>query len=243
MTTCIKISIALTLFLLGTVSLSAQNNSGTIVGSGKIINKTVTTQAYNAIKVSGSMDVFLKKGKEGTIDIAAEDNVMDRVVVESDGETLIISMKNNTSLLNTKTIKITVPVEEISEITLRGSGDIESADLLKTDSMSLGISGSGEIDLLIEANTLEANIHGSGDMELSGKVADVLIESTGSGNFEGKKLVADNAEINISGSSDATIFANKILKVSIQGSGSVLYAGNPNTDAVKIRGSGKVKSL
>src|SRR5690606_28961937 len=137
------------------------------------ITKTVHTPPYNTVEISGAMQVFLEKGNEGNILVSAEDNVMDRIVVESDGETLTISMKNNTSLRNTKKIKITVPFEEISEISLRGTGNVDGKDLLKSSAMVTNSLGSGNIHAAVEAESLAAALNGSGDMQLTGKVADV----------------------------------------------------------------------
>lgn len=98
-----QISLTTALFFVVSLQMNAQDNkSVSIVGSGNVITKTVTTQPYKKINVSGSMDVYLEKGTEGTISVTAEDNVQERIVVESNGETLTITMKNNTSLQNTK---------------------------------------------------------------------------------------------------------------------------------------------
>ncbi len=244
MATLTKISFILMFFIIGNLQINAQNrNNNSIEGSGNIITKTVNTQSYNIINVSGSMDVYLEKGAEGNISITAEDNVQDRIVVESDGTTLTISMKNNTSLRNTEKIKITVPFEDISEISLRGSGNIEGKDMLKSNSLTLNLQGSGGIKISIDATSLNAQLNGSGDMKLSGKATDVEVKTTGSGNFEGKELLSENAQIYISGSGDSTIFAKNSLKARIQGSGSIFCAGNPSSNDVKVMGSGKVKSI
>lgn len=89
----------LLLFIFANLQLTAQkNNSNSIIGSGNIITRTVNTKPYKIIKVTSSMEVYLEKGNEGNITVTAEDNVQDRIVVVSDGTTLTISMKNNTSL-------------------------------------------------------------------------------------------------------------------------------------------------
>ncbi|SRX55819.1 head GIN domain-containing protein [Aequorivita sp. CIP111184] len=239
-----KFSFALMFLIIGNLQVDAQNrNNNSIKGSGNIITKTLNTQSYNAINVSGSMDVYLEKGTEGNISITAEDNVQDKIVVESDGTTLTISMKNNTSLRNTEKIKITVPFEDISEISLRGSGNVEGKDILKNNTLTLNLQGSGGIKISIDATSLDAKLNGSGDMKLSGKATDVEVKTTGSGNFEGKELISENAQIYISGSGDSTIFAKNSLKARIQGSGSIFCAGNPSSNDVKVMGSGKVKSI
>lgn len=244
MTTVSKISFALTLFIIGNLQIMAQNsNNNSIAASRNVITKTVKTQSYNALNVSGSMDVILLKGTEGNISITAAENVQDNIFIESDGTTLTIKMKNNFSLQNTKKISIIVPFEDISEISLSGSGNIEGKDMLKSSSLALNLQGSGEIKVSVEANSLDAQLNGSGDIKLTGKTTDVEVKTTGSGNFEGKELTSDNAQIYISGSGDSTIFAKNSLKARIQGSGSIFCAGNPTTNDVKVMGSGKVKSI
>lgn len=244
MKTLAKISFTTALFFVVSLQMNAQNNqSVTIVGSGNVITKTVTTQPYQKINVSGSMDVYLEKGTEGTISVTAEDNVQERIVVESDGETLTITMKNNTSLQNTKKIKITVPFEELSAIALRGSGNIEGKDKIETKSLALSVQGSGDIELSIETGSLSAEISGSGDIELKGKATAVEVSTRGSGDFEGAELISDKAQIAIKGSGDTSIQVNNSLSGAIQGSGSILYGGNPSSNQVSVRGSGQVKPM
>ena len=244
MTTLTKISFALILFLIGNFQINAQDrNNSSITGNGNVITKTVNTQPYNSINVSGSMNVILQKGAEGNISISAEENVQDKIVVESDGTTLTIKMKNNISLQNTKKISFLVPFEDISDISLLGSGYVEGKDIMKSNSLALSLQGSGAINVSVEANSVDAQLNGSGDMKIIGKTTDVEVKTTGSGNFEGKELNSENAQIYISGSGDSTIFAKNSLKARIQGSGSIFCAGNPTTNDVKVMGSGKVKSI
>ncbi len=238
MATLTKFYFVLTLLILGNLPLLAQNQ-----GNGEVITKTVNTQPYHTIDVSGSMDVTLEKGTEGKITITAEENLQDNIVVESDGATLTIKMKKNTFLRNTKKISITVPFEDLSEISLHGSGNIEGKDLVESNSLSLNLQGSGNINVSVEAKTLDVKLNGSGNLELTGKATDLEIKSTGSGNFAGKELTSDNVQIYVSGSGDSTIFAQTSLKARIQGSGSIFCAGNPSSNDVKVMGSGKVKSI
>ncbi len=244
MHTLIKTSLALTFLVFSSLQFTAQNRkNNAITGSGNMIEKTVTTKPYRSIKVSGSMDVYLQKGTEGTISVLAEDNVQDSIVVESDGTTLTISMKNNTSLRNTKKIKITVPFEDISEISLYGSGSIEGKAMLKTDKLTLNLNGSGDIEIAVATNSLEATIRGSGDIEILGNATDVAISTTGSGDFEGRELISENAEVSITGSGDSTVYVKNNLKAKIQGSGSIYYGGKPATINSKVKGSGKIKAI
>ncbi|MGO3183734.1 MAG: head GIN domain-containing protein [Aequorivita sp.] len=232
------------LFIFVGLQLSAQNNlSATIIGNRNMVTKTVNTKPYDIINIAGSMEVYLEKGKEGNITVTAEDNVQDRIIVESDGNTLTISMINNTSLQNTKKIKILIPFEAISEISLRGSGSVTGKDVLISNSLSLTTRGSGEIGISVKTDLLNAQLNGSGEIEISGTTKSIEVNSKGSGKFKGKELIADQAEINISGSGDSSIFVNNSLTGKIKGSGRIYYGGNPSINEIKVFGSGKVKSI
>lgn len=237
-----KTVLTLTLIILGgTLSISQNYNNTSIQGNGIMTTRTAQTKAYDKIEVSGPISVILVNGTEGTIEITAESNVQERIVTESDGTTLIISLKNNTSLLNTQKIKVRVPFKDLSAISLRGSGDVESKDRIKATTLTLNLSGSGDIDLAIDADRLAAELSGSGEIELSGKVTNADIKSTGSGKFDCEELVAENAQITLSGSGDVKIVVNKSLTGGIRGSGTIMYGGKPSTNNVEVRGSGKVK--
>ena len=244
MNTLTKITVGIALFTLGGLQLAAQNrNSINIEGSGNVITKTFTTKAYDIINVSGSMEVYLEKGKEGTIQVTAEDNVLEHILVESDGTTLKISMKKNTSLRNTKQIKIKVPFESLSELSMIGSGEFEGKDLIKSDGLKLSIKGSGEINLKVETNSIIADLNGSGEIELSGSTKQINAKTTGSGKFKCEDLIADQANFDISGSGNSYIFVKNSLTGNIRGSGEIVFGGNPSINTVKVSGSGKMKSI
>ncbi len=244
MKTITQFGVAISLLLLANFQISAQNrNTTSIKGSGNVITKTVTTQPYDQISVRGSMEVYLEKGTEGNIQVTAEDNVQEHILVESDGKELIISMKGNTSLRNTKTIKITVPFEKVSEISLLGSGKVEGTEVVKNESLSLNLRGSGEMELAVDASSIDAQLNGSGGMKLSGSATDFKVKTTGSGNFEGKNLSTENTEVYVAGSGNAKVNAKSKLKARIQGSGNVVYSGNPASNDSKVMGSGTIKPI
>lgn len=238
-----KISLSLIFIFLGFNLKAQKNNSRNIVGSGNIITKHLNTKPYDAIVVIGSMEVFLVEGNEGNISITAEDNVQDRVLVASDGKMLTISMKNNTSLLNTKKINISVPFKMVSELTLSGSGNITGKDLMISDSMAISLKGSGEIEVFLKTNSLKVELNGSGEIAVAGTTKDMNCTITGSGKLMAKKLIADQADLNIIGSGSSTVYVTSSLNGKIKGSGKIFYGGSPSINNLKVLGSGKVKSF
>lgn len=107
--------------------------------------------------------------------------------------------------------------------------------------MQVSIAGSGNVKMAINrAKSISMNISGSGNIELAGIAETAEISISGSGNADCGKLQVDKALAKISGSGNVKIFANQSIKAQISGSGNVLYKGAANDIETHSAGSGKV---
>ena len=230
----------LALFIIGT-HINAQVFSESINGNGKFITENRSLSDYDKIDVAGPFDVQLLKGKEGAISIAADENLMKYIETEVKNGHLKIQPKKGYRLRSTKTIVITIPFEMIDTISMAGSGNVRSKDVLNSTDLNISLAGSGTLDLHVSAKNLTSHIAGSGNIKLSGN-SDVLhCEIAGSGNMEGADLKAGISHINIAGSGNVKIHAVSEIHANIVGSGDVIYTGNPAIEKSKSIGSGSVK--
>jgi hypothetical protein len=213
-----------------------------VVGNGDITTKKVSTADYEIINGVGIMDIHLEKGAEGNITITADDNLHEYLKIEVKGKELLLKTKSNINISTKKGIHITVPFEEIKNVTLTGSGDIDSKDVITANEFTASVMGSGDIVLDIEAQKVKADIMGSGDITLSGSTTDLELDISGSGNFKGYDLKTQSSNVSINGSGDAKVHATESLKARIFGSGDINYKGNPVSTDFKTSGSGDISS-
>ena len=218
------------------------NGNSKVKGNGEVVTKTRSIGSYDGVSLTGSFDVELVKGKEGTIKIEAESNLQEYITTEVKNGKLEISTERNVNLQTTRSVKITVPVESIEEVSVTGSGDIYGASTLRGEEMRLAVTGSGNLKLDLEVKEIEAKVTGSGDIDLKGKTASLQCTVTGSGDFDARSLQAGRVEARVMGSGDIFVNVTDILDASIAGSGDIKYSGNPDKN-VKTAGSGRVSSL
>jgi len=238
----LNLTLILAITLLGITESQAQWGNKKLVGNGNVTTKTVNTGSYDAIKGVGSMDIHLEKGTEGNITVTTDDNLQRYIIIEVKDNTLVVKIKKNTYLKTKKGIHVTVPFDEVSEISLVGSGDIDTKDKIEAANMKLSVTGSGDVELDVNAGMLEARITGSGDMKLSGSAADLKVSVTGSGDFDGFDLNSQNTEATVSGSGDIKVIAKSSIKARVHGSGDIYYKGNPVKSDTKSSGSGDITS-
>jgi len=215
-----------------------------IKGNGNFTTETRTTDDYDTIKCAGWMDFELVKGTEGDLKLEGESNLLDYIITEVEGNSLIVKIKNNVNLKPSfnKTIRITIPFNDIEKVSLSGSGDVVSKDLITSNDFTTSLAGSGDIVLDIEATNVEAKISGSGDITLRGSTKNLDASVTGSGDFHGTKLDADYTEAKVTGSGDVSVVCNKELKARVTGSGDIEYRGNPEKEDTKVTGSGSISN-
>lgn len=215
---------------------------GRIKGNGNVVTKTRNVGNFDKIGVSGSFDVTLIKGNEGEIKIKIEDNLLPYLETIVEGGKLKLKWKKGTNISTTKGVYLTVYFKDINAVSLSGSGEIISKDMIKSDNFDLAVAGSGDIDLNVDTKNLIAAISGSGDIEVNGSADKFTASISGSGDIESFGLNSKKANIKISGSGDMEINVSEELFARVSGSGDIKYKGNPRKEDIKVSGSGEISS-
>jgi hypothetical protein len=224
------------------LSYGQWNMGKQIKGNGNVITETRTTSDYDGIKVSGFFDVDLVSGKEGTITIKGEQNILDYIDVEVVDNVLKIGTEKgyNFKLSPGKSVHITIPFESINGLALSGSGDIVSKAVIKTDAFDAKLSGSGDLKLAVDAQKFNMSLSGSGDIILSGTADDFTSSISGSGDINASDLKSKTVSVSISGSGDTKVSCSESLYARVSGSGDIVYYGNPVKKDTKVAGSGEI---
>lgn len=235
--------ITLSLILMASTQINAQWWGKTVKGNGEVKTETRNNLGdYDEINVAGFFNVTLVAGTEGNLTIEGESNLLEHVITEVEGDRLVIKTRNKQNLKTSwgKDIKILVPFEDLSKVTLSGSGEIIGKDLIKADNFEVSVSGSGDVDLEVEARKTESRVTGSGDLVLKGSTRDHNASVTGSGDLEAGRFTADNVDAKVTGSGDIRIGCEKSIRARVTGSGDIEYVGNPDKQDTKVSGSGDI---
>lgn len=211
-----------------------------VQGSGKPATEARQVGEFDAISMSGSMNLSVRQGSKEAVSITADDNLLPLIETVVEGRTLQVRFKKG-EWINTRTsIKVQVEVVKLQGVSSSGAGDIQ-IDGLKTPLLKLSIAGSGDARLnSLSTETLEVRVAGSGDVRGSGTARQLKLSIAGSGDVVLTDLVADDVTVSIAGSGDAQVTANKSLTATVAGSGDVQYRGTATAIRTSVMGSGTI---
>lgn len=207
----------------GTVVVNGRVVSGTsgVVGAGTVRTENRSVGVFSKLKVEGPAEVSYVVGKETSVRVSAQPNVLPLVVTEARDDQLYVGFKDN--FTSSQPVKLVVTGPSLSAITVSGSGQIRAG----------GLTG----------KNLSVSSAGSGDLILVGAVDGAAISVTGSGAIDAAELRVKELTVLLAGSGDVIALAIKSANVTSAGSGSVKINGRPTDRAVSRSGSGTIKFL
>jgi hypothetical protein len=215
-----------------------------IKGKGDTVTESRSISGYSGISLSMSGSVYFTSGPDYSLEIQGQQNVLDRIITQVEGNNLVIKLKNGINLGPHDPIRVYITAPGVNTLDISGSGDIYVDTPWTGTDLSANISGSGSITVsMIEAERFNANISGSGNIKvMAGTSGREDLKISGSGSIEMQYVEADDVYTTTSGSGDTYVQAMKLLEVTISGSGNVYYLGNPIINT-HISGSGNIQRL
>src|SRR5688500_14827585 len=95
-----------------------------IQGSGVSKSETRSLGDLKAVRVERSSDVDINVGSPSTVEVAADDNLLQYIETKVEGDTLVISTK--ASISSKAGLKVSLTMPTLKGIAISGSGDVDA---------------------------------------------------------------------------------------------------------------------
>jgi hypothetical protein len=194
-----------------------------ISGNNEIAEEIRSLPNFDEVTSSGSFNIYYEHGDSTGVRIECESNLIPYLETSVFNNNLDIRFAIHVNVHHNQDINIYITSPSISKIELSGSGKIE-ADSVSGNSLSLDVSGSGNIQSHFYGKDFSSTISGSGLMDITADCETVETDISGSG-----QIILDASDC-------------KTTNVTISGSGKAELTGSSDKATLKILGSGKISA-
>jgi Putative auto-transporter adhesin, head GIN domain len=192
-----------------------------VVGSGVIKTQLRNVVDFNEVKASGAMNVEILAGETFLVEVEADDNLIEHIITELDGETLKIYTENRLSAKSKIVVRVSMP--SLKEAEVSGASKMNISGVLNED-LSLQASGASKINIKGETKSLDIDISGASKVDA-------------------EALIAESVKAEASGASSAVINATQQLEADASGASKISYIGDLKDIREHTSGASSVKKF
>ena len=207
-------------FMVGCAKDDTVVNNNQIIGSGRLVTQDRSVGTFSGIQVTNFAKVIITQDAVEQLRIESDDNIIDHVLTSVNGDILVVGLGNGS--YSNVTVNVYASMKAIKHLESVGTAEFSATNAIQTDSILCRITGAGTITLAGTATFEQVEIIGAGSIH----------------NFD---LVAARCITTISGSGTIEVNVTSRLDAIIAGSGSIVYAGNPQSVQQSVSGMGSIR--
>lgn len=238
MKTAAFLCIAFSIFLHSCV-IDGWNNS--ISGNGDVVEESRDVSGFTGIHASTGLDVYLSEGELFDVKVEADENLMEIILTEREGDMLIIKT-DRVNIRNAKSKKVFVTLPELEELRISSAGDVEGQTPFHCENLNISISSAGDLSMEVEADYINVDISSSGDARISGRAGELDANLSSAGDLHAFELIADKVDVSASSAGDARVFANDELSMNASSAGNIYYKGDAEVVRSQSSSAGDIVS-
>jgi hypothetical protein len=189
-----------------------------IRGSGVAASEAREANDFTGVDVGGVFQVEITAGREFSVLVDADDNLLQYIKTEVNGDVLHIETTERINSTTPIRVRISAP-------------DIES----------VGASGASKVTLNgVNNSNLSVDTSGASKVKIEGETAEVKVEVSGASSVDAESLKAKTAEVDASGASSVNLFVTERVVADASGASRISYSGNPTSVEKRTSGASRV---
>lgn len=201
-------------------STQSSSVSGTTQGSGEAAVQPRHVASFTGVELAGTNLVTVQVGGQRSVVVRADDNLLRHVTTHVSAGTLVIGDRGSFSAKSPMSVEVAVP--SLDRLVLSGTGSVAVAGI-QTQELKVVLSGDGTVQAAGTATHLVVSLDGSGEIQLA-------------------DLLARYVRADLMASGLIVVTATRSLDAAVQGSGAIVYHGDPKHVTQNVTGSGSITS-
>ena len=189
-----------------------------VKGSGHVITEQREASGFHGVDVGGVYQVDVTAGKDYSVTVEADDNLVPLIRTEVDGG--ILKIQSDRRISPKSNIRVTVTMPNIDSVEVSGVANV-TVNGVKGDDLSIDSSGASKV-------------------AVNGESTKLNVEVSGATHVDAASLQVDEATVAASGASNVAVSVSRVLDAHASGASHISYAGSPSELRKDTSGAGSV---
>jgi len=215
---------------------------GVLTGSEEIKTEEYTFRDFTGIEISSAFEFEITQSDSYGVSITADDSVIDKVEVTTEGNTLKIGLTTIPSR-GPVTLKAAVTMPQLSSLVVSGASHGTVSDFSSTENLNLDVSGASKVAGDITAGDADFEVSGASTVQLEGSANNIVANVSGASRFNLGGFTVNNANVTFSDASNGTLNLSDKLDANLSGASTLSYFGQPSLGTMNINGASTLKWL
>jgi len=209
----------------GELALAAQKE---VAASAETNNRDFTEPEFDELIVALPADVRGNPAKSASITVTAEPKVLAVISVKQTGRQILITTQGSFQTQKPVTIEVSTPT--LSSLDVSNAGEVSVTGPFGPNLLLRAQDASVVSLTQLNLQALDVDLRGSAELIATGQSGKLQLKAEDASSFDGSSLELKDAQMTVSGASEATVYASSTLSVKITETGSVYYSGSPSIE-------------
>ena len=224
------------------ILLSACENDNTVKPSANVTTQDRTIEDYSGIEISTAFTVDVTfSSTEEKIVIEANDNLHAYIDVIKSGNNLVIKIKDNINIQGNSTLKAHITTgNTLDEIFIAEASLVTLNNQLEATDVTVGLAGASFLNGPIAAQSITIFADGASNVTLQGTANTFTVNAAGASLVGSFDMITQNANLLLSGASNASITVNGIIDLTASGASVLTYKGSATINHLDLSGGSQI---
>ena len=194
-----------------------------IAGSGNQASRAESYSGFTGVELSSGFHFTISRASTFSVVVTTDDNLLDYVQVTMTGSMLSVGLAPGHGY-QTTVLKVAIAMPDLTDLELSGGTSGTVTGLSSSGNLVVGSSGGSTVVVGGTASSLQMDVSGGSQVDLSG-------------------LHVGDANVNLSGGSQATVNMDGTLNAALSGGSRLFYFGSPKMGAIDTSGGSAITKL
>jgi hypothetical protein len=204
-------------------------------------SKNEAVNNFSELSVSAGIDLFITQGSTESAKIVAQEDYIDDVLIEKNGNNVHVGWKKSEGFMNSfknRKAKVYISYKKLNSISASSGSSLVTENVLTTDRLKARASSGASIKAKVSCTDFEIHTSSGASADISGTAANMDASASSGGSIDAYALVTTYAKAHASSGGDVDINVAKGLEASSSSGGSVSYKGSAALSVTSSRKSG-----